>query len=279
MASILIAGRSFEVEGPAGDLYAQSLQGAADALAPLASLAGRVLPDRALILDVGANVGLASLALSAARPQGRVLALEPGLRVFPFLQANLARADLGDRVAALPLAAGSHDGEALFEEPPHNGAAARVRDGTGPVRFPLVPRPITTLSTLTQREALGRVDLIKVDAEGHEPHVLAGAAELIARDRPVVVLEFNLFCLFAFGRANPLDFAHALLTAFDVALLTPDGGEDAAEDNAWRLTAQVMQQHQGVVDLVLRPKPDACVPPLAELLGEMGVANTGAKDV
>ncbi|MFH0878233.1 MAG: FkbM family methyltransferase [Lentisphaerota bacterium] len=33
------------------------------------------------------------------------------------------------------------------------------------------------------------IDLIKIDAEGHEPEVVAGALQIIGRDQPVLVIE------------------------------------------------------------------------------------------
>ncbi len=36
-----------------------------------------------------------------------------------------------------------------------------------------------------------RIALIKIDAEGHDAEVLVGAASIIDRDRPVVIIETN----------------------------------------------------------------------------------------
>lgn len=49
-----------------------------------------------------------------------------------------------------------------------------------------------------------RVALIKIDVEGWEPEVLAGAAKTIARDQPLIVAEINPVALAARG-ATPDD--------------------------------------------------------------------------
>jgi hypothetical protein len=38
----------------------------------------------------------------------------------------------------------------------------------------------------------GRVDFIKMDVEGMEPYVLDGAQKLIARERPVILAEYQI---------------------------------------------------------------------------------------
>jgi FkbM family methyltransferase len=50
---------------------------------------------------------------------------------------------------------------------------------------------------------LPRIDFIKIDVEGHEPEVLAGARRLLARDRPFVLMEINIWCLTAYADHNP----------------------------------------------------------------------------
>jgi hypothetical protein len=40
-----------------------------------------------------------------------------------------------------------------------------------------------------ERAATGRVDLIKIDVEGHEEAVIRGARELINNDEPIVIFE------------------------------------------------------------------------------------------
>jgi hypothetical protein len=47
--------------------------------------------------------------------------------------------------------------------------------------------PAVTLDAL--RDELARVDFIKIDAQGAEGRILAGARALLARDRPVVLFE------------------------------------------------------------------------------------------
>jgi hypothetical protein len=48
---------------------------------------------------------------------------------------------------------------------------------------------LETLDRIAESEGLGRVDLLKIDAEGAEAAVLDGAREILATFRPLVLIE------------------------------------------------------------------------------------------
>jgi len=52
---------------------------------------------------------------------------------------------------------------------------------------------------------LDHVDFIKIDVEGGELGVLQGAVNTLQRDRPLLVFEMNVFCLWRYGRTLPQD--------------------------------------------------------------------------
>ena len=78
------------------------------------------------------------------------------------------------------------------------------------------------MSILTLDEValkLPKVDLVKIDAEGAEIGIVTGMQQLIARDKPVIVLEFN-----AARYPDPQGFLDILLAAYGGAQeLTLDG--------------------------------------------------------
>ncbi|BDG72713.1 FkbM family methyltransferase [Roseomonas fluvialis] len=120
------------------------------------------------MVDVGANVGVyAVLAAGAAGAQ--VLALEPAAETLPDLRAMVALNGVLDRVEIRPVAASAAPGVLRFTtgRGTTNQAAP---DGAAEV-------PVDTLDRLC---ADTPPLLLKVDVEGAEPDVLAGAATLLA---------------------------------------------------------------------------------------------------
>ncbi|HUE95064.1 MAG TPA: FkbM family methyltransferase [Longimicrobiaceae bacterium] len=129
-----------------------------------------------MVLDVGASIGV--VALLAARIGCRVLALEPERANFERLRANVALNGLP--VETLRVAVTDHRGtETLRVLPPHRRGHHTLAPAADAVATQTVP--CTTLDDLLERHGLERVDLLKVDVEGAEPEVFAGAAGALER--------------------------------------------------------------------------------------------------
>lgn len=218
---VRLAGREWQVAGAAGDSFLDYVQDHANGLRPLQALARAVLSPDGVAVDVGANIGLSALGFAALLPQGRVLALEPGPGIVAALRQTVALNRLQDRIAVLPLAVGAQLGTAVFQEGEHSAGSSLVEPATWDAgQATRVEVPVTTLDTVVREQGLARLDLLKVDVEGWETEVLDGAQDVLARFRPVVVLEFNAWVLQCNRNANPratledwlarFPFAHAL---------------------------------------------------------------------
>jgi hypothetical protein len=48
------------------------------------------------------------------------------------------------------------------------------------------------LDTFVQQEKVSKIDFIKIDVEGFEYEVLAGARELLLRDKPIIMVEVQV---------------------------------------------------------------------------------------
>jgi FkbM family methyltransferase len=138
-------------------------------------------------LDVGANYGYFSALAAELAPGGRVLAFEPSPRVFRALRANLAPyAHAAARRAAVSDTASQAE---LFEGGRGQTCQSTLDAGLGGAAgFGRVQVEAVALD-----EACAALDFkptcLKIDAEGWEAKVLAGAAATLARYSPVVIVE------------------------------------------------------------------------------------------
>lgn len=161
-----------------------------DGLEPELAHLEQLLPVGGVLIDVGANTGVYSLkAAKHVGPAGTVVAVEP----FPDVLATLLHSVQANGFANVRLrnfCAGEKT------------AAATLWLNTGhPNMFSLVQRDARAacLSTLTVAlddlfawEGLSRLDYLKIDAEGAEQQVLAGARTILARFRPIIQVEILL---------------------------------------------------------------------------------------
>ncbi len=153
----------------------------------------KVLAPGMTFIDAGANDGLFTLfAAQRVGLTGQVWAFEPSQREFVRLQRNLQLNQLGN-VRAFKVALGNIDGQAELKiaDDEHSGQNT-LGDFAYQIELARRERVRTNrLDELVQGDRLSRVDFIKLDVEGAELAVLAGARGVLARQQPVLLLEVN----------------------------------------------------------------------------------------
>jgi FkbM family methyltransferase len=154
------------------------------------------------IFDVGANIGLMAIPVLRGCDTCRVVSFEPSPNSLPYLQATARASTFADRWMVRGVALSSMPGEldftigrpedALFEGFNSASAIANVR---------VIKVKVSTVDE--EWRALDRptVSVIKIDVEGAEGGVLGGASELLAAQRPAVLLEWHESYLSRFGTA------------------------------------------------------------------------------
>ena len=142
----------------------------------------RIIHGGRVAIDIGANIGLWSYALSSRFDA--VEAFEPQPRCY----AHLKRCGL-PRVRLYDIALSSKAGAAELKVPAHRGlripGLASLNEVDGECeRFRVALRKLDEFD-------FRNVDFIKIDVEGHESEVLAGARDTILREKPVMVVEIE----------------------------------------------------------------------------------------
>ena len=139
-------------------------------------------------IDAGANKGVYSYWLS--RISHRVAAFEPNPKMYWVLARSVPA-----NVDTYAIALGDADGTAEMILPVQRSGRYSNQGGT------LQPRKMEDSDKETARFAVEQrrldsfsfrdVSFVKIDVEGYEIEVLAGAAETLARERPVLLVEIE----------------------------------------------------------------------------------------
>jgi len=193
------------------------------------------LPRGSLCLDVGAYVGVSAITIGVSRPDCRVVAIAPMPAVQRRLRQNLA-ANAITNIELVEAAVADFSGSISFSD---NGPWSVANHGA-----------VTCKSVRLDDLDLGAPAFIKIDVEGFEPNVLAGARRMIAEAQPLLLMEFNAWTLLL-HHYDPLTFAAAIWSSFDV--FHGDKSLPLSPDPQAFVHANIMQ-HGCVTDLLLRPR-------------------------
>jgi FkbM family methyltransferase len=192
-------------------------------------------------LDIGANIGCHTFRMAKlVGPQGVVVAIEPTAYAFEKLRRNLSLNDLPNIRLVRAGLSDRDEGEvdATFR------SSFRL-DGKDEVRAERIR--LLTLDALVRENGLNRLDFIKLDVDGYEAKVLAGARESLERFRPHVLFEFGPDWL----RDNGGD-PEAVLNVFwtlGYRLRTEAGRETPDTKSVF----QAVQPGEGLINLLAMP--------------------------
>jgi FkbM family methyltransferase len=170
---------------------------------------GITLPRGAVVLDIGANIGMFSMFVATRCPDAVIHAVEPAPALLDLLRANLAR--YAPRATAHHCGVSDTDGELLFTYYPNSSVfsgfhtefatdraalrqvidnAARESGERQPVPEFIIEElldgrlveqrmtvPTRSVSSLIAELGLDRIDLLKIDAERSEVAALTGVTD------------------------------------------------------------------------------------------------------
>ena len=139
-----------------------------------------VLADARFVVDVGANIGQWTSAVKMFAPDIEILSIEPDPDVFSRLQANVGTLE---GVTCRCLAAGASSESATLYRHELSLMSTLHPGSVGYDQTNTVAVDVDTLDHLVDRP----VDLLKIDVEGAEFDVLAGAVATLSTTRFLVV--------------------------------------------------------------------------------------------
>jgi FkbM family methyltransferase len=158
-------------------------------------------------LHIGASDGRHSYVMTQVAPKATIHAFEPSEFAYRVLKTCMSWHGISDRVIPVHAACSDHAGEMFLVTPKKmSGRMGRAYaflsdtrpDAHAPVRPDLEDQgaevqatPVVTIDDYCARNGLTRIDFIRMDIEGAEQKALAGAQEVLDRDRPHVLLEIH----------------------------------------------------------------------------------------
>jgi len=212
------------------------------------------LAQDATVIDVGGNFGIMALQFAMEVPQGQVISFEPTHYALAKFRKNLElNPELNRRITVINSFVSSEStsnpdiqafsswkvsGEkrTLDQHPVHLGTL-KSTDGVGSV----------TLDEFIVKEQLKRVDLIKIDTDGHEFKVLNGAKECISKFHPIVIFEVGKYVM----KERNIDFSFYIdfFGSFDYKLFNSKSGKEISLKNQDKLIPEF-----GTIDVIALPK-------------------------
>lgn len=157
-----------------------------------------------VIFDVGANVGQKSIYMSKLWPNAEIHAFEPVSTTFQTLRQNtVERPTIHPWNLALSDSVGAAE---IFLDEQYSELSSMNKPG-GATKEMI---QLTTLDAFTENHQVPRVDLLKIDTEGHEESVLRGSETIFEKNPPsLCVIEAG------FNDAKPFVPAQTLMKWFD----------------------------------------------------------------
>jgi FkbM family methyltransferase len=133
-----------------------------------------------VLLDLGANIGMASVWLAKSYHFTYVIAVEPDRSNATLVRENLELNGIAGQV--LEAAIGPKDGTARFEFSQLSNLGRLSAKGS------LVP--MITVETIVEKAAVTRFALIKIDIEGGEQELFDGPGDWLTRT-DAIIIEFH----------------------------------------------------------------------------------------
>lgn len=144
-----------------------------------------------VVIDVGAYSGVYTILAAINGRPASIICFEPNPRMIPILERNI---DLNiknhGRVTVNKFGLSSMDGQMWFAENEHTSASqiistSNFKNNSGN-RENLTKVRVAKLDSL---DIIEKIDLIKVDIEGHEVDFLNGSFKTLSKDKPIILME------------------------------------------------------------------------------------------
>jgi len=145
-----------------------------------------------VVLDIGANIGwFTLLGAKLTGSKGRVYSFEPRPETAKMLRRTIAHNNLQNQVDVFETAVSDRRGElklAVVPNAENPGGSFLITENILRDSIPSVSVKTAPLDELLEGV---KADFVKIDVEGAEPMVFAGAMKTIQRSHPIILSELH----------------------------------------------------------------------------------------
>jgi FkbM family methyltransferase len=144
------------------------------------------------VIEVGAHIGSHTVLLSELCSEGRIYSFEMQKLIFQLLNANILLNNCKNVYTYMEAVSNENKIDIIGEvdyagmEKFNSGLASLDKFKEAYPSY-----PINIISLDTKFAEIKKLDLIKIDAEGHEVSILEGAKEIIKKFKPMILTEFD----------------------------------------------------------------------------------------
>lgn len=151
----------------------------------------RLIKPSDTFVDVGANIGAYSLALSRHLKTGKIIAFEPNPKALEFLEENI-RLNKLKNITVNKLGLSDQKETAVLYSTSLATASINKHQETGHQDT----IHLTTLDSYCEENKIEEINVLKIDIEGHEFKALQGAKNIINNSKKMIlIMEIDDNCL------------------------------------------------------------------------------------
>lgn len=162
----------------------------------------KLIPNNAVIFDIGANVGWVTLNIRHAHPKSKIYSFEPVETTYEWLKKNLSLNGCLEEINTFNMGFYDETKESSIFVTPENEAASLVENkdpfyqtegyvGQETINSGAqeMPCQLMKLDDFVHEQKLQKLDFIKCDVEGAEKMVFFGAKETLVKYKPAIYTE------------------------------------------------------------------------------------------
>lgn len=144
-----------------------------------------------VVLDIGANSGLYSLSIARkVGTEGKLYAVEPYSRTYELLRQNIAM-NSHENIVTIRVALGSSRGDGELNVYGNSGCNSFYLNTNGGNLRKTERVKVSTLDSIVDEYSIKKLNMIKLDVEGHELEVLKGGKNSLRFFHPLIAAEIH----------------------------------------------------------------------------------------